>query len=1049
MRGAELLFLTVQANGDGYEVALVAGGATLGRHSIPEAHVFRDLARDISVLTDGWRNLDVGDEAARIGETMFALWLAPLWRHMRKPAILVIASRDADVLNGPWELARPPADQALGLDPQLSLRRLPWATADFDGAKAPLRPGPLRILFVACAPEELTTLDYEQEEAFVRRGAELASGDIVFMACELGTFDELAERIAAFRPHAVHLNGHAFAGDAPAFAFETEAGRVDPRRGDELAYVLARHGVRMAFVSGCETGVAPARDVTAGICQSLVAAGVPLVAGWAAGVPDAAAIELARVFYGRLASGASVDDSMIAARRHLIRAPAAPDDISWALPVLYGVDPNGLITDLDAPPDEVSSDLDAQPPLPGLSEGAAEQFVGRRREIQRLLPRLRSGELRTVFVTGMGGTGKSTLANRLARALERDGFDVVAIGSSEGTPLDAAALPAAEDLRARRVVVVVDNFEASFDAGTRRIADPDVARFVALVMEKGEARLIVTSRYLPRDAEPLRGDAWEESLGDFPEPVFAKFLTRDPVVRGRIARGELSHELLAALHHTFGGAPRFLEQLRQVLRTIDAGELQADINAVRFAVDAGPGVLRRLRDEYCEQLLVERLYGQLSPESADALARAAIFGVPFDAAAAAAVTDVGEEILETEMFPQWQGLSFAHAHPDAPRFRSIYSLLKTWLIRKLSPASRDDARHRAARWLVNARHEQMHPSVPQLVALMEARAHLLAADDAGEARALTRSIVSRLTAHGFFDVAERISGEMLAWGEHAVPLVGMAAARMHRGDADGARPLLERALAAPGGDDPATRADALSGLGFASMRRGDRAEALRHFTAAHALTGDDTRAQRMTAAYHLAQYYYQQGDLREAKRWAEQSMRDYDDGVLVGGPPALHLLASIAIAEQDFTTARRLYPRLIDDARRIGNRRAEASARHQLASVHLAAGDVASALDEVLESRSINDEIGDRYGQAMNLVLLSNAAIVMDEVDAGLRLVLAGHALLHELGAVEAPGLLERVARSARDRGISAERFAEIGAEAIEAWRTDACEALIRRAFRL
>jgi adenylylsulfate kinase-like enzyme len=59
---------------------------------------------------------------------------------------------------------------------------------------------------------------------------------------------------------------------------------------------------------------------------------------------------------------------------------------------------------------------------------ADEHFLGRRREQQQLLPALRGGDLQAVVLTGLGGAGKSTLATRLARKLEADGWRRMAGG---------------------------------------------------------------------------------------------------------------------------------------------------------------------------------------------------------------------------------------------------------------------------------------------------------------------------------------------------------------------------------------------------------------------------------------------------------------------------------------------------------------------------------------------------------------------------------------------------------------------------------------------
>ena len=78
--------------------------------------------------------------------------------------------------------------------------------------------------------------------------------------------------------------------------------------------------------------------------------------------------------------------------------------------------------DIQRPIEEPSRPPIVQDALPGMKEGYAEHFVGRRREQQRLLPALRSGDLQILMITGLGGSGKSALATRLARKLETYGL---------------------------------------------------------------------------------------------------------------------------------------------------------------------------------------------------------------------------------------------------------------------------------------------------------------------------------------------------------------------------------------------------------------------------------------------------------------------------------------------------------------------------------------------------------------------------------------------------------------------------------------------------
>ncbi len=176
--------------------------------------------------------------------------------------------------------------------------------------------------------------------------------------------------------------------------------------------------------------------------------------------------------------------------------------------------------------------------LPGMVAGYTSHFIGRRRELQRLLPGLRAGELQAVALTGLGGAGKSTLATRLALKLKADGWTPVALSSSSETPLSAgqllevcgqafldagqrdlhatlrdATLAVADRLRTvvaglnrGRFVLVLDNFESNLDEGTRRILDAELAGFYRYLFEQltGGSRLIITSRYLPADLLRLR-----------------------------------------------------------------------------------------------------------------------------------------------------------------------------------------------------------------------------------------------------------------------------------------------------------------------------------------------------------------------------------------------------------------------------------------------------------------------------------------------------------------------------------------------------------------
>ncbi len=77
--------------------------------------------------------------------------------------------------------------------------------------------------------------------------------------------------------------------------------------------------------------------------------------------------------------------------------------------------------------------------LPGLTEGRAECFVDRRRDLQRLIPALREGGVQTLIITGPDGSGKSALAAHLVRLLG-PGYSVLPIYSSPHNRITSARL---------------------------------------------------------------------------------------------------------------------------------------------------------------------------------------------------------------------------------------------------------------------------------------------------------------------------------------------------------------------------------------------------------------------------------------------------------------------------------------------------------------------------------------------------------------------------------------------------------------------------------
>ena len=300
---------------------------------------------------------------------------------------------------------------AVGCDAAWSLCRSPL-TGQLE-AGGSLRPGPLRI----CSwrrPRPTRPSSTTSARKTPCSGAVARLQDVSVHFAESGSFDTLKELVAECRPHVVHLSGHGTVNrdGMGSFAFEARRGQTDSREAAAIVAEVFRgghHGVRCVFFNGCRTSQA----ATAGLCQSLAIAGVPLAVGWSASVADDRATDFAEEFYHRLVRGEAVPIAAAHARelirgKGLIRHGMAQlQDPTFALPQVYASAANGSLYDPSLPPERQAGPRTNYVLLGDGIKGLREGFIGRRHEIQRLVPALRDGETTFAVLTGIGGAGRA------------------------------------------------------------------------------------------------------------------------------------------------------------------------------------------------------------------------------------------------------------------------------------------------------------------------------------------------------------------------------------------------------------------------------------------------------------------------------------------------------------------------------------------------------------------------------------------------------------------------------------------------------------------
>ncbi len=320
----------------------------------------------------------------------------------------------------PWELlhdgtsflvssSRPVVPIRLGTGE--SLRREPQAR-------------PLRLLFMACAPDDIRVpLDFENEEAQIWQATR--NQPIELKVEESGNLVQLGNLVASYPEghfDVVHLTGHANRTvDGPRFLTEDQTGgRVEASAAD-LRRALAFTSPALVFLSGCRTGEAADVGAVPSLSQELLnGPGAAVVLGWGRPVPDDIATEATAELYRGLAQGRSPTVAMAQTYQSMLERATQ----HWHLLRMFvrGDMPGSLVT-----PARVMRRDRAQTRRPERRQAIGDlslpdpgSFVGRRREVQHMLGLLDSAADSGgagIFVHGIGGIGKTTLVGRVLSRL--------------------------------------------------------------------------------------------------------------------------------------------------------------------------------------------------------------------------------------------------------------------------------------------------------------------------------------------------------------------------------------------------------------------------------------------------------------------------------------------------------------------------------------------------------------------------------------------------------------------------------------------------------
>jgi len=677
---------------------------------------------------------------------------------------------------------------------------------------------------------------------------------------------------------------------------------------------------------------------------------------------------------------------------------------------------------------EASLQKSQQGPPNNLS-GQLTPLLGREAELAEIKKLLRQADVRLVTLTGVGGTGKTRLAQQVAQELLEEFSDGIffidlsattdpgLIASSIAQPLavkEAGSRPLAEGLKDflsnRQMLLVLDNFEQVL-AGAPLVKE--------LLSAADGLKVLVTSR------APLRLSAEHE----FPVPPLALPETKQlpPAIDlASYAAVALFVGRAAAVRPTFALTEKNARAVAEICIRLDGLPLAIELAAARVKLLPPQTILPRLENQL--KLLTggardlparhQTMRGAISwsydllDESEKKLPnRLAVFAGGCTLEAAEAVCGAGGnlqiEVLDGIASLVDKSLLVQREQADGEsRFRML-EVVREYALEALQASGEGDALRRlhAGYFLALAEEAELElwgaSTTEWLAKLEEEHDNLRAAlrwsleSDVETAVRLVGAIRQFLSVHGHLTEGRR-------WMEEA----------------------LERS-----GDRTPTRWKALLGAGLMAWQQGDFWSA-RKFQeeglAAVRVTGDKRQVALATRDLGVAMAYLQ--DLAAARAFTEESLaigRELGDERIIG--TSLNGLGELARLEGDYAAARPLYEEALTFQSQAGNKEGVVYALQNLGAVAYWECDFRAACMHYMKGLAMAQDLGHKSAISASLDGLAALAMKRGDLRGAARLAGAAAALRESIGYE-----LETADRHFRDTYI-AELRAALSEEAFTA----------------
>ncbi|AFZ00644.1 tetratricopeptide repeat protein [Calothrix sp. PCC 6303] len=957
-------------------------------------------------------------------------WLSRAIGECRGQELVVAIKAEQQLTHLPWEVLH---DGTEFLINRVNPVVVPVRWVEGNGVTQELETRALRVLFMATSPVDVEpVLDFEGEEAKILEATQATNSPVELRVEESGSTSGLKRVWSRYSDHNIfdvfHLSGHASINEdgvpcfitedetGKSFYIETETGKRFGTTAEELAGVLQFRFPKLVFLSGCRTGESVKNGTLPSMAEALIGHGATAVLGWGRPVMDTSATMAAAQLYGKLANGYSLPQALAVTYRFLLKEQIR----DWHLLRLYvrGECPGALVQPLEdqvwMPPEPVYEQF-LDPATQQVRVATPDQFVGRRRTLQRCLLALRKPSNLGVLIHGMGGLGKSTVT---ARLLERMiGYDRIVIyrGLDEAKLINLLSqqctaeagheilngkLPLMQRLTKflqgglnsdkQRFIFVLDDFEANLESGElqgqNHVLKPEVvsvltALFQAIQQSRLPHRVIITCRYdfrLPQFDRNL----YREPLAALRNADLIKKYNRLQSFNGTI---KIDSELELRAKKAADGNPRLLEWLDKILcdGITDVAVILAKIESKE--------------KEFREDILAEELLKQQHVDLKRLLGTALIYELPVVKDAISAICqDIGN--LDSHI-QRAVGLGLLEVNVTSNE--ELYRVSRILEALLLVAEDGGSLAGEAAKVLYRLWWEEAETSTEEQK--LEIHRLALLGRETEIAGNLASNIANKWWHKSRYRETVELCKSTLDITQDYRVLKEMAYCQQQLGEVEQALKNYQQAKKLCPLSDETETASICHYLAIIYAQQGKVEHAIALYQQSLELKEKIGDIQGKAASLHqLAIIYAQQGEVEQAITLHQQSLELNEKiGNIQGKSASLHCLAMIYARQGEVEHAIALYQQSLDLLEKIGNIQGKAASLHQLAGIYAQQGEVEHAIALFQQSLDLYEKIGDVQGKAASLHCLAGIYAQQGEVEQAIALFQQSLDLYEKIGDVQ------------------------------------------------